>query len=235
VCYDNLLERLRKIRTTVDREKAASGPTANMNAPRAVTTTQIPSNPGSLEFEQMRNDILNLKSLLEKQSTPFRGREPHNIAAPCRSYNLAPSAALHNAQDPINYSSDAMTESRSRSSFANLTDLQIKRQKMVRKLPKVDPKGLQWRAFFALYNETRDLFTSAENLARITEALNDATSVKDIGGQSLFLLDSFEIAMQRVDKIAGVADYGMEMNRMELLKNRNLTLLLTRVANIGKL
>jgi hypothetical protein len=108
--------------------------------------------------------------------------------------------------------------SQANSSFQDLTDIQIKRQKLVRRLPKVDAKGLQWRAFYQLYKETRDLFTPAVNLSRISEALADATSIKKMGGQSLFLLDSFETSMRRIDYVAGVADFGMEQNRNDLLR-----------------
>jgi hypothetical protein len=73
-------------------------------------------------------------------------------------------------------------------------------QEINKKLPKVTDKYETWTTFYLVYQETKDYFSDIANFQRVQEAV-ECMEIKVMGGASLRMLKTFEIALSNINAI----------------------------------
>jgi hypothetical protein len=90
---------------------------------------------------------------------------------------------------------------------ANRSDIEIMLDRNdVKKLPEVVDDSDSWFTFIEVYGHTREMFPTVVNYTRVQEAIK-CEKIKKLGGANLRNLDTFEEALQRINRELQGRDY----------------------------
>jgi len=129
----------------------------------------------------------------QHNSHKFQENSTHNKitnAAKNRNSVLPPAFEIDKSSSQKNNKSDMEKMMSPMIAFLQKTSLT--------QLPQVNENVLAWDSFYRTYLETRDFFSTCENLNRVIVALQN-DEVKKIGGHSLYNMDNFEDALLNID------------------------------------